>query len=103
LVSLLLDNMIIQSDNLSYEIDDGLWNVVSEYRKYGKRKVLLSGIMSGQYNITSCGVDGCDLLSITDLEKCVFTYSKDSGDIKLEKTIEIQDDGRRFNYYNEND
>lgn len=103
LVSLLLDNMIIQSDNLSYEIDDGLWNVVSEYRKYGKRKVLLSGIMSGQYNITSCGVDGCDLLSITDLEKCVFTYSKDSGDIKLKKTIEIQDDGRRFNYYNEND
>ncbi|HOQ39294.1 MAG TPA: alpha-galactosidase [Fervidobacterium sp.] len=101
LTSLLLDNMIIQSDNLAYVMDDRLWSIVSEYRKYGRRKVHLSGIMSGQYNITSCGVDGCDSLFITDLEDCVFTYSKDTVDIELIKTVELKDDGRTFNYYNE--
>jgi len=100
-VSLLLDNMIIQSDNLSLNIDKELWNVILEYKKYGRRKYRVEGLMEGVYKITSCGLNGCDKLTIEDLGNAKYKIEFDTPRVKLFKSVEKREDGRTFNYYTE--
>lgn len=100
--SLLLDNMIIQSDNLSYEIDENLWNLVKKYKTYGRRKFKVRGLMSGRCKITSCGINGCDELIIEDLATLQYKVNYDTPRIELSKVVEKRTDGRTFNYYIEN-
>jgi len=101
LVSLMLDNMIIQSDNLSYKIDFDLWNKVLDYRKYGRRKFKVEGLINEKYKITSAGVNGVDELLIGDLSLPTFEMNFDKKRVELAKTVEKRPDGRTFNYYTE--
>ncbi|MGQ9856456.1 MAG: glycoside hydrolase family 36 protein [Fervidobacterium sp.] len=101
LVSLMLDNMIIQSDNLSYKIDLELWNKVLEYKKYGRRKFKVEGLMDERYKITSAGVNGVDELLISDLSSPTFEMNFDKKRVELTKNVEKRPDGRTFNYYTE--
>ncbi|MCX7653370.1 MAG: alpha-galactosidase [Fervidobacterium sp.] len=100
-VSLLLDNMIIQSDNLSLEIDKKLWDFILEYRKFGKRFFKVEGILDGEYRITSCAINGCDKLIIKDLKQAKFDVFLDKKGVGLVKNVEKREDGRTFNYYTE--
>ncbi len=100
-VSLLLDNMIIESDNLSCKIDLNLWELVKRYKKYGRRIFKVRGIMEGRYKIQSCGVNGCDEIIINDLATVDYSVNFDKPRVELIKDIEKRDDGRTFNYYTE--
>ncbi len=99
--SLLLDNILVQSDNLSYKIDHDLWKRIMTIRSYGKRMVNLKGLMDGQYEITSAGVDGVHKLLVKDLKIPTFRIELDEERVKLVKKIEKRSDGRTFNYYEE--
>ncbi len=100
-VSMMLDNMIIQSDNLSLDIDKELWKSVLNYKKNGRRIFKVEGILSGEYKITSCGLNGCDKLIIKDLKNVQFDVSFDKKRVSLIKSVEKREDGRTFNYYTE--
>ncbi|ODN30305.1 glycoside hydrolase family 36 protein [Fervidobacterium thailandense] len=99
--SALLDNMLIQSDNLSYRIDEKLWRDLMSIRTYGKRIVKLEGIMDGRYVVTSAGVDGVHKLFVEDLAQTVYRVELDEGKVRFVKRVEKKPDGRTFNYYEE--
>ncbi|MGC8903057.1 MAG: glycoside hydrolase family 36 protein [Fervidobacterium sp.] len=100
-VALFLDNMIVQSDELALDIDKKLWNEVLKYKRYGRRKYKVVGLMEGKYKIVSCGLNGCDELLIEDLNEAKFEIKIDELNFEFVKTIEKRQDGRIFNYYKE--
>lgn len=101
LVSLFLDNMIIQSDNLSYEIDMKLWKLIKKYKTYGRRRFKIKGLIDGKYTLTSCGVNGCDEVIIEELTTPQYRVNYDTPRVELKKIVEKRTDGRTFNYYEE--
>jgi alpha-galactosidase len=101
LVSVMLDNMVIESDKLSCKIDLNLWDLVKRYKKYGRRVFKVKGIMDGKYKIESCGVNGCDVVVIDNLANAEYSVIFDKPRVELVKDVEKRDDGRTFNYYTE--
>ncbi|MFN3329195.1 MAG: glycoside hydrolase family 36 protein, partial [Fervidobacterium pennivorans] len=87
-VSLMLDNMLIQSDNLSLSLDNDLWEFAKKYKAFGRRIFKVEGLLNGRYRITSCGLNGCDKLEISNLENVSYNLRLDSKRVNLIKNIE---------------
>ncbi len=96
-VTIALDNMVLQSDNLSLNIDWELWNGALQS---GEKKFFVSNLMNNTPIIESGGMGEYLKISLdfnTDSYEILHQFSHR----KIEKIIERREDGRTFNYYNE--